>query len=78
MRRWIATRLRYLADRIDPKGAPRFTGYHFRFEAKKGIVFDLGPGCGVWYYGEDDYSKAWTEAGWGATLPSPPNDTCEG
>lgn len=59
MSRWIATRLRYLADRIDPKGAPRFTGYHFRIVKHVGIRFDdRGPGCPVWYLGDNDYAQA--------------------
>lgn len=60
MRRWIATRLRYLADGIDPAGAPRFTGYAFRFVQGRGIVFEARTdrGCPVWYLGEADYEKA--------------------
>lgn len=63
-RKWIATRLRYLADRIDPKGAPRFVGYRFRIVQHVGIVFeDHGPGCPLWYLGEDDYALAFTTPG---------------
>ena len=59
-RKWIATRLRYLADRIDPHGAPRFTGYHFRIVPGRGIVFEARTdrGCPLWYLGQDDYEKA--------------------
>lgn len=39
MRHWLGERLRYLADRIDDDGAPRYMGYSFTFERGIGIAF---------------------------------------
>jgi hypothetical protein len=64
VRRWIGTRLRRLADRIDWRGAPRAIGWWFTFERGEGIRFrEDGRGCRLWYLGEmGDYDKAHTEA----------------
>jgi hypothetical protein len=60
---WLAQRLRFFADRIDPEGAPRATSWHFTFEKYHGVVFnDEGRGCRLWYLGRDSYERAHTEA----------------
>lgn len=60
---WIATRLRYLADHIDPAGAPRRMSYNFTFERGTGIVFnDCNQGCPLWYLGTDSYERAHDES----------------
>lgn len=60
----LARRLSFLADRIDPKGAPRAIGWAFTIEDRRGQVWRDGTtqGCPVWYLGEDDYERAFTEA----------------
>lgn len=59
----LARRLRFLADRIDPSGAPRQTGWSFTFEQGTGIVFRQdGVGCPIWYLGMDSYARAHHEA----------------
>ena len=56
---WFADKLRRFADRIDYEGAPRVTGYRFRFVLNKGIVFDdKGPGCPVWIPNGAAYEEA--------------------
>jgi hypothetical protein len=56
--------MRWWADRVDPKSAPRRTSYSFTFELFQGIKFwDDGHGCPLWYHGEDDYQRAYTESG---------------
>lgn len=63
MRHWFATRLRFLADRIDRRGAPKAMGWRFTFELGEGIRFrDDGRGCRLWYLGDDDYDRAFSEA----------------
>ncbi len=64
MRTWIATRLRWWADRIDDAGAPKcLSGYSFTIENKRGIIFrDDGKGCPLWHYGDADYQRAHSEA----------------
>lgn len=63
MRQWIAQRMRFAADRIDPVGAPRGTSYSFTFERGHGIRWrDDGKGCPIWYLGEADYRRAHIEA----------------
>lgn len=64
MMRQFATQLRYLADRIDPIGAPRLmTHYSFTFERGRGLVFrEDGKGCMLAYMGQAEYEKAHTEA----------------
>lgn len=63
LRARLGQRLRFLADRIDPRGAPRAIGWSFTFEDRRGIVFrDDRRGCPLWYLGEDDYGRAHTEA----------------
>lgn len=60
----IADRLRFWADRLDRPGAPKATHVRFTFEDRIGIVFrDDGRGCRLWYYGDQDYERAHTEAG---------------
>src|SRR5215467_1821329 len=58
--------LRYtVADRIDPDGTPRSPGWTFTFEIGVGLVWHEGhngPGCPVWYIGEQDYRRAHDEA----------------
>lgn len=64
IRQWIARRLRFLADRIDHRGAPKSIGWSFTYERDEGIVFwdNRNKGCPVWYYGDDDYEKAYSGA----------------
>jgi hypothetical protein len=63
VRRFAATRLRFLADRIDRPGAPKATHWRFTFERGEGIRFrEDGRGCRVWYLGDDDYERAHAEA----------------
>lgn len=61
---WVATRLRFLADRIDRHGAPkRMSSLSFTFELGEGIrVRDDHRGCPLWYFGDDDYNRAHNEA----------------
>lgn len=60
---WLATRLRFAADRIDPAGAPRRTQYSFTFERGEGTAFnDRSRGCPLWYLGTADYERAHAEA----------------
>lgn len=56
--------LRCRADRIDPLNAPRrLSGDTFTFEKGRGLVYRQdGRGCPIWYLGEDDYRKAFTES----------------
>lgn len=59
MRRWIARRLHFLADRLAPEDAYRSTGMTFEFVRNVGIeVNHEGHGCRLWYHGQDDYQKA--------------------
>jgi hypothetical protein len=64
LRAFIARRLRYAADRIDPRGAPRAMSVRFTFEERVGIVFRQdNRGCRLWYLGDADYERAHDEAG---------------
>jgi len=64
LRARIGWRLRCWADRLDRPGAPKATHVRFTFEERVGIVFrDDGRGCRLWYYGDQDYERAHTEAG---------------
>lgn len=64
LRARIARRLRYAADRIDRRGAPKATSMTFTFEERTGVVVrDDGRGCRLWYLGDDSYEKAHDEAG---------------
>jgi hypothetical protein len=55
--------LRRIADRIDPPGAPKGTGFSFTIERGEGIKFrEDGRGCRIWYLGDEDYDRAHTEA----------------
>lgn len=60
MRRWLALRLHFLADRMAPEDAFRATHLRFTFETGQGIVVrdDSNRGCRLWYRGEADYEKA--------------------
>jgi hypothetical protein len=64
IRQRIARRLRFLADRIDRRGAPKAIGWSFTFERGEGIVFweSRDKGCPLWYLGDADYEKAYTGA----------------
>jgi hypothetical protein len=62
--RFLARRLRFLADRIDHAGAPKATSLTFTFEERTGLVVrDDGRGCRLWYLGDEDYERAHDEAG---------------
>lgn len=64
IKRWIAMRLRFLADRIDWAGAPKRTQWSFTYEPGKGAMFhNDGLGCPLWYYGNEDYERAHNEGG---------------
>lgn len=55
--------LRRLADRLDPAGAPRCTGWSFTFEQGSGVEFHQdNRGCPLWYLGGADYLRAHTES----------------
>jgi hypothetical protein len=63
-------RLRRLADRMDPRGAPKVTNWTFTFELGRGLVFRQdGRGCPVAYLGDDEFEKAHAEA----VYPAPPS-----
>lgn len=63
MNTWLARRLRTIADRIDPAGAPRRTHWTFTIEHGEGIRWrEDGRGCPVWYLGSADYDRAHDEA----------------
>lgn len=64
LRAFVADRLRFAADRLDRPGAPKAMHVRFTFEEHAGIVFrDDGRGCRLWYYGDQGYERAHTEAG---------------
>lgn len=64
MTKWLAERLRRIADRIDYAGSPKAMGWSFTFEQGEGIRFrEDGRGCRLWYLGDRDYERAHTEAG---------------
>lgn len=61
--RWLGRRLRTAADVLDYAHAPKFTQRTFTFEPGEGLRFRTdGRGCRLWYLGEDEYQKAFTEA----------------
>lgn len=63
IRRYLAQRLRFLADRIDYHGAPKATSWSFTVENGEGFRFRTdGRGCRVWYLGDSEYQRAHTEA----------------
>jgi hypothetical protein len=64
MRKW--------ADRMDYDGAPkRMTGCSFTFEPFEGIRFrDDRRGCPLWYLGDSDYGRAFSEADGPTFVPS--------
>lgn len=69
MKRWVAERLRRLADRIDYEGAPKCMSWSFTIEQREGIRFRQdGRGCPLWYLGNADYERAHDEAD---SAPSP-------
>ncbi|MFI6510100.1 hypothetical protein ACIBCT_21050 [Streptosporangium sp. NPDC050855] len=52
-----------MADRLDERGAPRFTGFSFTFETGEGVRFRQdGKGCPIVYLGEAHYERAHAEA----------------
>ena len=72
MIRRLAKRLRYLADRLDPDGAPRGTSLSFVFRNGVGIVINQDGYGGplytlrdhpdiLWYLGKADYERAHDE-----------------
>lgn len=63
MRAKLALWLRTLADRIDHAGAPKGMYWTFTFEDGEGIRFrEDGKGCPLWYLGDGDHERAFTEA----------------
>ncbi|WP_068059180.1 hypothetical protein [Nocardia xishanensis] len=59
----LAKRMRFWADRIDPAGAPRYMGYSYTIEPGKGVVFHKnGRGCKLWYLGNVDHERAYSES----------------
>lgn len=63
LRAALGRRLRNAADRIDPTHAPRGSGMSFTFEVGKGAVLRWDRhGRPLWYLGEDDYGRAYSEA----------------
>ena len=59
----LAGLLRRIADRIDRHGAPKGTHLSFTFERGTGVVVRKdGRGCPLWYYGDDDYERAYDES----------------
>ncbi len=64
MTKWLAEWLRRVADRIDYAGAPKAMSWSFTFEEGEGIRFRQdGRGCRLWYRGNSDYDRAWSENG---------------
>lgn len=70
--KWIAKRLRRFADLIDRHGAPKATGLSFTMEPGIGRVLHYGEGihasppptgCRLWMLNDDDYAKAYSDAG---------------
>ena len=68
-RTWIARRLRYVADRIDPSTGPRAIGAHFNIVEGVGLVITqtfgipVNPralGCPLWFM-QEDYDRAFTD-----------------
>jgi hypothetical protein len=59
--------LRQWADRIDPSGEPHLTGWSYTHE-KRGpqdtylLWREDGRGCPVWYMGDADLNRSFTEA----------------
>ncbi len=62
MRCWIATRLRHLADRLDERGAVRYSSYSFRYDPEvKTYVMELGGhGCPILFFARD-YDRMWDQ-----------------
>ena len=59
LRRRVARRLGFWADRLAPEEAFRKTHIGFEFVTGKGIVTNTeGHGCPLWYQGREDYEKA--------------------
>lgn len=64
MKKQLAAWFRKHADRLDPDGAPRRTGWSFTFEENWGIVFnEQDRGCPLYYLGRQDYELAHSQAG---------------
>ena len=69
-RRWVAQHLTFAAARIHRPSAFKRTHLSFEFVDGVGIVTNEdGHGCPLWYYGDDDYARAWERwPGWGERL----------
>lgn len=67
MRARVGRLLRRWADRIDPASAPTLTGWSYTHE-KRGprdthlVWREDGRGCPVWYMGDADLARSFTEA----------------
>lgn len=67
-------RLRFVADRLDPDHAPRWSGYTFVLDRDSRPIFHQGDrraGCMLWYLGHDEREKALpivAAGGWRAPL----------
>ena len=60
----LANWLRKHADRLDWDGAPKCTSWYFTQEDGWGTVFNQDRlGCPLYYYGQEDYALAHTDAG---------------
>ena len=67
MKTAIAAWLRRTASRLDPDNAPTPTGYSYTHERRgprdTHLVWrDDGRGCPVWYIGDADLNRSFTEA----------------
>lgn len=72
--RWLARHLRRFADVIDHHGAPKATGLSFTIEPGLGKVLHYSQGiqvrppatgCRLWMLNDDEYAKAFSDAGKG-------------
>lgn len=72
-------RLRFVADRLDPDHAPRWSGYTFVLDRHSRPIFWEGrrhDGCMLWYLGREEREKAYpietaghASGGWAWTKP---------
>lgn len=61
-------RLRFVADRLDPDHAPRWSGYTFVLDRDSRPIFHQGDrraGCMLWYLGHEEREKAYPIEGSG-------------
>ena len=61
-------RLRFVADRLDPDHAPRWSGYTFVLDHANRPIFHQGDrraGCMLWYLGHEEREKAYPIEGSG-------------